>query len=240
MVKNSSKLDKSKNEKALSIKPQAPSLSVPIYSLEGKEEGKMELPKEIFGGKINTPLLIQALRVYQNNLKSHFSNTKTRGEVQGSTRKIYKQKGTGGARHGSIRAPIFVHGGVALGPKFRNVVLDLPEKMKKSALLSALSEKVKNEELSVLEGVDKLKGKTSELKNLVATLSKKNLLLVTGDKNDQIKNAAHNLGNVSVQMASQINVLDIVRNSFVLLTRDAVEKLDQRLGRKVVTREESK
>lgn len=219
---------------------KAVNLSVAVFNMLGKEDGKMSLPEEIFGGKINTPLLTQALRVYQNNLKSHSSHTKTRGEVQGSSRKIYKQKGTGGARHGSIRAPIFVHGGVALGPKFRNVVLDLPAKMKRAALLSALSEKTKNEELSVLEGVDKLKGKTSELKNLVATLHKKTLLLVTGDKNDQVKNAAQNLGNVSVQMASQINVLDIVKNSFVLLTRDAVEKLDQRLGKKVVTKEESK
>src|SRR3989344_1873864 len=101
----------------------------------------MALPKEIFGQEVNTKLLAQAMRVYMTNLKKFTASTKTRGEVRGSTAKIYRQKGTGRARHGAITAPIFVGGGIVFGPKPRKVVLDLPKKMKKAALLAALSDK---------------------------------------------------------------------------------------------------
>lgn len=92
-------------------KSKTSSLSAPVYSLAGTESGSLDLPKEVFGVKVNKNLLAQAVRVYSNNQKGHWSHTKTRGEVTGSTRKIFKQKHTGRARHGSIKAPIFVGGG---------------------------------------------------------------------------------------------------------------------------------
>jgi large subunit ribosomal protein L4 len=163
---NTKKVTEVKTEKTEAVKaPKATkteAVAVTTYSLLGKEAGTLELPKAIFEGEINKALIAQAIRVYTNNEKGHFSNTKTRGEVTGSTRKIYKQKGTGRARHGSIMAPIFVGGGIALGPKSRITNMELPKKMKKAALVAALREKYQTKELS---GVDlgKLSGKTKEV-----------------------------------------------------------------------------
>src|SRR3989344_3133463 len=123
-------------------------MTVPVYSLVGKETGTLKLPKEIFGVKVNKQLLAQALRVYMTNQKNMTASTKTRGEIKMTTAKWFKQKGTGRARHGAKSAPIFVGGGVAFGPRPRNVRLALPQKMKKAALLSAIS--VKTEDLDVL------------------------------------------------------------------------------------------
>src|SRR5438105_176197 len=121
-------------------KPVAKSsaLSVPMYSLTAKESGVLDLPESIFGQKLNKSLLAQALRVYANNQRGHWSHTKTRSEVQGSTAKMGAQKGSGHARHGSKRSPVFVGGGIALGPRFHKTELDLPKQMKKQALVAAM------------------------------------------------------------------------------------------------------
>jgi large subunit ribosomal protein L4 len=99
------------------VKVNTSSLSVSTFTLKGPATTSLSLPKELFGAKINTALLSQALRIYMNNLKSHNSHTKTRSEISLTTKKVYRQKGTGGARHGAKSAPIFVGGGIALGPK---------------------------------------------------------------------------------------------------------------------------
>jgi len=222
-----------KTETKKEVKPKAKvepnALTVSMYSIDGKEAGNMDLPKDLFGAKVNKPLLAQALRVYMNNLKGHFSNTKTRGEVAGSTRKIRAQKGTGGARHGSKKAPIFVHGGIALGPKFRKTILELPKKMKKAALVSALSSKALDGQILGLDGADKLTGKTAQLKTLVTNLGKKDILLVTDGKNDKIVRAASNLSQVEIVSADQINVLNIIKYQSLVLTKEAVEKLEARI-----------
>ena len=129
---------RSKNKVIVRAKSRTTALSVPVYSLLGRAAGTMILPKEIFGKVVNKKLLAQAVRVYMTNQKNMTASTKTRGEVRGSTAKIQRQKGTGKARHGSIRAPIFVGGGVVFGPRTRQVRLELPQKMRKAALLSAL------------------------------------------------------------------------------------------------------
>ena len=118
-------------------KAKTAKFEVTAFDLSGKEVGSVALAESVFGGKVNKNLLAQAMRVYNANRQNHWGNTKTRGEVQGSTRKIFKQKGTGNARHGSLLAPIFVGGGIALGPRTRKTELDLPKKMKAAALLSA-------------------------------------------------------------------------------------------------------
>src|SRR3989338_11409930 len=143
------------------------SLSIPVYSLAGKETGVLALPKEIFAAKVSKSLLAQAVRVYATNQKSLLASTKTRGEVEGSTAKIYRQKGTGRARHGAIRAPIFVGGGITFGPKPRKVRLILPQKMKKAALIAALSVKLADKNVIGLSGLDKASGKTKEMAKLI-------------------------------------------------------------------------
>ena len=185
----------------------------------------MELPKELFGAKINKQLLAQAIRVYLNNLQGHFSNTKTRAEVSGSTRKVYRQKGTGGARHGAIRAPIYVGGGIALGPKARKVALDLPKKMKKAALLSALSSKMAEGDIVGIKGLEKAAGKTAEIWNFLQKLGKKGALIILDGKNEQVSRAVANLPNVNALTAEQLNALEVMRYQTLVFTREAVEKL---------------
>lgn len=216
-------------DKAAKPKTEAAGLSVPLYSLEGKESGVLSLPKELFGIPVNKALLSQALRVYLNNLKTHFAHTKTRSEVNISTRKIYRQKGTGGARHGAKSAPIFVGGGVALGPKFRKTVLDLPKKMKQKALLSALSSKVQSKEVLGIEGLDKVSGKTKQMQKLIEGLAKNNTLLLLGEKNEQVARAVKNLTSMEVLTVEQINAYQIVSHQTVLLTKEAVEKLSSKM-----------
>lgn len=210
-------------------------LSVAVYSLLGKEAGSLDLPKEIFDGKINKALLAQAVRVYVNNEKGHYSNTKTRGEVMGSTRKIYKQKGTGRARHGSIMAPIFVGGGIALGPKSRVVNMDLPKKMKKAALVAALRDKLSNKELG---GVDlaKVSGKTKEFGTFLTGTQKKTALIITDAANEMVARATGNIRGLSVMTAAEVNVYEVVKHQSVFMTQAAIEKLQHRLAGKEVAR----
>lgn len=200
-------------------------LSVPVYSLVGRASGTMSLPKEIFGQKVNKKLLAQAMRVYTTNQKTLPGSTKTRGEVRGSTAKIYRQKGTGRARHGAIRAPIFVGGGIVFGPKPRITRLDLPKKMKKAALLSALSDKMGNKEILGISGLEKATGKTKEVVKLLKKVSTDNALIVTGEKQGSVVRAARNIPGVNVLPADLVNAYEVLKHDFLLVTKEAVERL---------------
>ncbi len=206
------------------------SLSVPVYSLVGKEAGTLSLPKEIFGQKVNKKLLSQAMRVYVTNQKNFTGSTKTRGEVEGSTAKIFRQKGTGRARHGAIRAPIFVGGGIVFGPKPRKVRLELPQRMKKVALLSALSAKAADKNVIGLAGIEKASGKTKEIVKLMSAIKKPGnvgSLIVTGDKTDNAVRAVRNIPGVDILPVNLINVYEVVKHGLLLITKEAVEKLSK-------------
>lgn len=200
-------------------------LSIPVYSLAGRAAGTLSLPKEIFGQKVNEKLLAQAMRVYMTNKKIMTASTKTRGEVQGSTAKIWRQKGTGRARHGAIRAPIFVGGGIVFGPQPRRVRLDLPKKMKKAALLSALSAKMIDKKIVGLTGIDKSSGKTKEITNLLKKVGTDSALIVTGDKQDHVVRAARNIPGTNVLPSNLINAYEIFKHDLLLVTKEAVKKI---------------
>lgn len=208
-------------------------LSVPMYSLAGIEDGTLALPKEVFGQKVNKKLLAQAVRVYSTNQKTLSGSTKTRGEVEGSTVKIYRQKGTGRARHGAIRAPIFVGGGIIFGPKPRIVRLDLPQKMKKVALISALSAKMSDKQVVGLTGLEKASGKTKQMAELVEKLlavkskelKAKSALIVTGEKQDNAVRAVRNIPQVRILPVNLINTFEVLKHELLLITKEAVEKL---------------
>lgn len=224
-----------KSSKPLTSRAQKMSgLSVPVYSLTGRASGTLSLPKEIFGGKVNKKLLAQAVRVYSTNRKSLLASTKTRGEVEGSTAKIYRQKGTGKARHGSIRAPIFVGGGVVFGPKARKKILDLPKKMKKAALFSALSAKMTDKEILGLSGLDNASGKTKEIAKLLSLVKKKetSALIITPDKMDNIVRGARNIPDIRVLPVNLVNVYEVLRHGLLLISKEAVEKLSSLRRRK--------
>lgn len=208
------------------------SLTVDVYDIKGKVVETIGLPKEVFGAKINNQLMAQAVRVYLANQRRGTVSTKTRGEVKGSTRKIYRQKGTGRARHGSIRAPIFVGGGVVFGPKPRDYSLKFPKKMKQASLVSALSGKLKAGEIKVVKGLEKISPKTkvaaSILKNLGFNTKNKSVLLVLPQKLENIKRAARNIKGVSILLANQLNTYEVLRSKNLLFTKQAVELMSQK------------
>ncbi len=214
------------------VEKESDKLSVPVFSLIDKGPESITLPKQIFASKINKPLLSQAIRVYLNNQLAHHTHTKTRSEVTGSTRKIQTQKGTGHARHGSIRAPIFVHGGIAIGPKSRKTILDLSKKMRRLAFISALSDKAAQSQVFGVSGLESIKGKTSEMKKLTEELGSKMILIVIDSENNQLLQASRNLKNMTVVNAKQINILDIMRHNSLLFTENAITKLEERLTEK--------
>ncbi len=213
-------------------------LSVDVFSTSGIKSGTLELPKEIFGGKINNPLMAQAVRVYLANQRTGTASTKTRGEVEGSSRKIYRQKGTGRARHGSIRAPIFVKGGIVFGPKPRDFSLDLPKKMKKAAVVSALSAKAKDGEIRIVSGLEKIDPKTKIMAKLVAKLSGnkkvKTLLVTSGSSKDGLTNlfrASRNIKEVQLLSANLLNTYELLNSRQVLFMREAIEVLNKNFTR---------
>lgn len=200
-------------------------LSVPVYSLAGRTAGTMSLPKEIFGQKVNKNLLAQALRVYMTNQRMIAGSTKKRGEVKGSTAKIWRQKGTGRARHGARTAPVFVGGGVVFGPKPRKVKLELPQKMKKAALLSALSSKMAEKQILGVSGLERSTGKTKEMAKFIDKLRVKSALVVTGEKMERAVRASRNIPEVSILPVSQLNAYEILKYQILFLTKASVEKL---------------
>lgn len=204
-------------------------LSIPVFSMDGKTTANLTLAKEIFGVEINNRLLAQAIRVYLSNKKVFTNFTKTRGEVVGSTIKIFKQKGTGRARHGAITAPIFVGGGITFGPKPRAKSLDLSKKMKKAALLSALSSKVAEKRAFILADAEKSSGKTKDFVQVLTKISDQKIMLptliVTGEKTGTVLRGVKNISGVTTLTANLLNAYEVLKHDNLVLTKDAVEML---------------
>lgn len=209
-------------------KKESTSLSASVYDVKGKAVGRVSLPPEIFDVAENKQLISQAIRVYLANQRMGTASVKTRGEVQGSTRKIYRQKGTGRARHGGIRAPIFVHGGIAHGPKPRDYSLSLPQKMKKLALYCALSSKLRDGELKVMD-LDKIAPKTKIMAKAVEALDLGGkILLVTPGGQKEFENvykASRNLKDMKILPAAVLNTYDVLDNNAILFMRESLETL---------------
>ena len=206
-------------------------LKVDVYDMKGKVIETMDLPKEIFGLKANDALVSQAVRVYLANHRRGTVSTKTRGEVAGSTRKIYRQKGTGRARHGSLRAPIFVHGGIVFGPKPRDFSLNLSKKMSRRALFTVLSEKLKEKRIKILGDIEKISPKTKEGNGVFDKLGfiskkKKVLFVAPSSLRKEFKNiyrAINNLSGVSILEARMLNAYDVLNNKEIVFMKKAVD-----------------
>ena len=221
------------------VTPKAVSgLSVEVFDITGKASGHMELPKEIFGADVNKNLIAQAVRVYLANQRRGTASTKSRGQVNASSKKIWKQKGTGRARHGAVSAPIFVGGGVALGPKPRDYSLKLPKKMKKLALISVLSSKLKNGEIKVVTGLEKVEPKTKNVAALVKKMGVegKRMLLITPDISkkgfENVYRASGNIENMNISTASMMNAYEALNNKVIILMKQAVDNLKENLSKK--------
>lgn len=227
------KLGVSKKTSDSVVARKTPGLTVSVYDIKGKIVGKASLPKEIFGAKINATLMAQAVRVYLANQRQGTASTKTRGEVKGSTRKIWRQKHTGRARHGAIRAPIFVGGGIVFGPKPRDFQLKLPKKMRKRALVSALALKLKERAIKVVQNFENIKPKTKALQEFLKKLvvdkkvGKIRYLLVIPNKMENVYMAARNLKFVDVQPPELLNTYEVLSHRQIVFTKDAIAALEK-------------
>ncbi|HET9947103.1 MAG TPA: 50S ribosomal protein L4 [Patescibacteria group bacterium] len=210
--------------------PKKATLSVEVVNTAGKVVETISLPEEFFGGKVNAILMAQAVRVYLANQRQGTSSTKTRGEVDGATRKIYRQKGTGRARHGGVRAPIFVKGGIAHGPKPRDYSLSFPKKMRKAALISALSAKAQEGTIIVMDGFTKLEPKTQVFAKALthAGYSKKSgLLFVMPQYSLETYRAVRNLEGFHSTTAKQLNTYEVLRAKKIVFMKESLAALEK-------------
>jgi large subunit ribosomal protein L4 len=201
-------------------------VKVDVVDTKGKVVEALSLPSEIFGVKENPTLVAQAVRVYLANQRQGTLSTKSRGDINATTKKVWRQKGTGRARHGAKSAPIFVGGGVAFGPKPRDFSLKFPQKMKQKALFSVLTSKVKENSLKVVSGMGET-SKTKEafkvLQNLSLTPSKNRVLFVTDGKSPSVYKAIRNIEGVEVVSSSLLNTYVALKGSTILFTKEAID-----------------
>src|SRR4030042_5730723 len=208
-----------------------------VVDIQGKSVGKRKVNDGIFGINPNRVVVAQAVRIYLANQRQGTAKSKTRGEVSGSGKKIWRQKGTGRARHGDRYAPIFVGGGVAHGPRGnQNLSRSMPKGMKRSALYSVLSQKVKDNQCIVIKGLESLKPKTKNMYLLIKQItgekkdSKKSVALVVTREEEMVKRAARNLRNVELISAEQLNAYELLNSEKIVITEDAIKNIENRFA----------
>ncbi|GGA44417.1 MULTISPECIES: 50S ribosomal protein L4 [Psychrobacillus] len=204
---------------------------VSLLNQAGSSVGEIELNDKVFGIEPNEAVLFEAIIAQRASLRQGNHKVKNRSEVAGGGRKPWRQKGTGRARQGSIRSPQWRGGGVVFGPTPRSYSYKLPKKVRRLALLSALSSKVREESIVVLEGLAFDAPKTKEFVKVLSNLSiDKKALFVTADLDENVALAARNIPGITVVSATGINVLDLVGHDKLVLTKSAVEKVEEVLG----------
>lgn len=207
--------------------------TVKVRNLKNKEVGEVELSDAVFGAPFNEPLIHAAVRNFMANARQGTSATKTRGDVSGSGRKLWKQKGTGRARIASLRSPLWKGGGNAHGPQPRDWSYNMPKKMRRGALRSALSERVREGNVIVVEGWKLDKPKT---KDFIASLGELGLagktLIVDSFDNENLLLSARNLQRTKVVNSSGLNIYDLLYHEKLVLSQSAIEELEQLLGPK--------
>ena len=199
-----------------------------LYNMEGNKIGDIEVSDKVFAQEINKVALHQVVVNYLANQRQGTQSTKTRSEVRGGGIKPWRQKGTGRARQGSIRATQWIKGGIALGPKPRDYSYSVNKKLKKVAMISALSAKCADNEIIV---VDEIKLDEIKTKKVAAMLSALNApakaLIVTNEKNDNVVKSARNIEGVTTTFMGSLNVYDILKHDVMVVTKDAVAKIEE-------------
>ena len=203
-----------------------------VYNQTGDKVSDMDLNSKIFGvEKIDAGVVYAAVRTQRNNARSSIAHTKNRGEVAGSGKKPWKQKGTGRARAGSVRSPIWRHGGVTFGPtSARNWSLKMNNSASRKALFTVLSDKVNDKKLVIIDNLDNT-AKSKELSKKLSVLADKagfgkKYVLVIATHNDELERAGRNLPNVKVLVATQLNVLDLLKGDTMIM-KDALPVIEQ-------------
>ena len=205
--------------------------SIKVYRMDGSEAGEMQLSDKIFGAEYNEPLIHQAVVTRLANERQGTKSTLTRTEVRGGGAKPWRQKGTGRARQGSIRAPQWTKGGVVFAPKSRDFSKKMNAEAKRGALFSALSKKVADGELIVVDKLEVKEAKTKEMVRFLEALKLDKRTLVVMDTDDiGVIRASRNIPKLSTLPVAQISTYEVVANAKIVLTKGAVEKIEEVYG----------
>jgi large subunit ribosomal protein L4 len=206
-------------------------MEIPVFNMAGQEVDNVELPATVFEAKINRGLMHQALVRQMANSRKGTHKAKGRSEVRLTGRKIYRQKGTGNARHGSRRAPIFVGGGVAHGPQPRSYEKKMPRKMRRAALRSALTAKAQSGDVVVLDKVEMQAPKTKEMAAMQSRLvGDSSALLLMAARNETVEKSTRNLATLTTLRASYVNIRDLLGYDKILLPLDALDVITEMLS----------
>ena len=202
--------------------------NVKVVNMQGAAVGEIVLSDDIFAAEVSVSAMHAVVRAYMNAQRQGTQSARTRTEVRGGGKKIYRQKGTGNARHHGRRAPQFTHGGVVFAPKPRDYRISVPRKVRRLAMKSALTTKVNDNEFIV---VDKIEFAEAKTKNIVAMLkalgADKKALIVTADNNEMVVRASNNIQGVSTAFVGSMNVVDILNCDKFIISQDAVKRVEE-------------
>ena len=201
--------------------------TVGLFNKEGNKIEDIQLNDKVFAVEVNADAMHQVVVALLANKRQGTQSAKTRAEVRGGGIKPWRQQGTGRARQGSIRAPQWIKGGVVFAPKPRDYRMSIPKSMRRVAMLSALTSKVQNDEMVVLDSLTLEAPKTKEIVKMLNAFNAKKTLIVTAEANETVYKSARNIEGVAVLPVNNINVYDLLKYSKVIMTKDAVSKIEE-------------
>ncbi len=201
--------------------------TVGLFNQEGKQVGDIQLNNNVFGVEVNTDAIHQVVVALLANKRQGTQSAKTRAEVRGGGIKPWRQKGTGRARQGSIRAPQWIKGGIVFAPKPRDYRVSVPKSMRRVAMKSALTSKVQDNQMIVLETLSFEAPKTKNMVEVLKAFDAKKTLIVTGESNEVLYKSARNITDVQIMPVNNINVYDLLKFEKLIITKDAVSKIEE-------------
>lgn len=202
--------------------------NVALYNVSGEQVGEIELSENIFGTNINVEAMHQVVKMYLANQRQGTQSALTRAEVSGGGKKPWRQKGTGRARHGSTRSPQWTHGGIVFAPKPRSYRYSVPKKIKRIAMKSALSSKVRENNIVVLDELNFEAPKTKQVVNMLENFKiDSKTLIVLAENNENVVKSARNIEGVKTTLVNTLNVYDILNYDKFIITKDAVKKVEE-------------
>jgi len=201
-----------------------------IYNIKGQSVGKVELDKKVFNGEVNEAILHQVIRMYEANQRQGTADTKTRSEVHGGGKKPWKQKGTGRARAGTSRSPLWKGGGKIFGPHPRDYSYSVPKSVKRLALISSLNAKVNDNDMIVLDDLKLEKPKTKEFAAMLGKIkAEQKPMIVLESKDQAVVRASRNIGNLLLSDYKALNAYEVLKQKKVVITHKALEALTKQL-----------
>ena len=201
--------------------------NVKLYNIKGDVVGSIELAETVFGAEVNAPAMHSYVVAYLANQRQGTQSAKTRAEVSGGGKKPWRQKGTGRARQGSTRSPQWTHGGVVFAPKPRDYRLSVNKKLKRVAMVSALSSKVADEKIVVVDAIDLKDGKTREMASALKALNANKALVVLAENDEKTVRATRNIEGTEISFVGVLNTYEILKHDTLVITKGAVEKIEE-------------